>query len=50
MFAEEIVPLHSKRRSKFFINIANLTNSGVLLRDEATLFCFWGREVVKVVK
>ena len=29
-----------EKRSKFFINIANLTNSEVLLRDEATLFLF----------
>lgn len=40
VFLQEAVPLHSEIRSKFFINIANLTNSGVLLRDEATLFLF----------
>lgn len=40
VFLQDAVPLHSEKRSKFFINIANLTNSEVLLRDEATLFLF----------
>lgn len=40
VFLQDGVTLHSKIRSKFFINIANLTNSEVLLRDEATLFLF----------